>query len=91
VVASTSPPGSTIFALATSRMSPNVPAWLADTQTIWFSSARARSNRSKRRVQRSSASTGAGSVRAAGHADMHTTTRAPSTASARAASGNALS
>ena len=43
---------------------PKVPAWFADTHTIWFSSARARSNRSKRRVQRSSASTGARLVRA---------------------------
>ena len=51
--------------------SPNVPDWLADSQTIWFSSARAWSNRSNRRVHRSWARSAARLVRLAGQADTH--------------------
>ncbi len=91
VSARISPPGSTTLALPTKRSEPKVPAWFAESQTIWFSSARARSNRSKRRFQRSSSIRGAGLVLAAGQADMHTIISAPSRARVRADSGKALS
>ena len=42
VRASTTPSGSTIFALPRKRSGPSVPVWLEETQTTWFSTARAR-------------------------------------------------
>jgi hypothetical protein len=66
-----------------------VPDWFADSHTIWFSSARARSNRSNLRFHRSCARSAAALVRLPGHADLQTTISAPS--SDRADSGKALS
>ena len=68
-----------------------MPVWFEATHTTWFSRARAASKMLNRWVHRSSATSAAPAVREAGQAEMQAIVSAPSRASARAASGKALS